>query len=282
MSIKRFSCYQFTNKDDIPFSRKEYSKFKFGCKTGARKFGTQLAISFMQSSYFHEIMVDLKARKNKLIVLSSPYVHIPTATFAMKDYFVRELNNVLVDNGLNPVLESKIFRTALYKDDYGEMSKEERMKIMKGDSFYCDFNFLKGNNCLFLDDIIITGSHEYGMDKMLTENDPNNEINRYFLYFGQLINEKTDPTIENYLNYYYVHDLLSLDKVIKNDEFLLNTRAVKYILIYNHDECVSFLNYQKLIFLETLYNSAIGNSYHLIPEYQKNLSYLKQLIKNYR
>ncbi len=281
-NINRFSAHKFTNEQDIPFSPEMYSKFKFGCKDAARKFGTELAEKFIQSDLFNLIIKQSQVLKKRIVVFSSPYVHIPTATFAMKDYFIRVLNSALIENDCEPVAECKIYRKSSYKEEYGEMSKEERFKIMEDDSFYVDGNFIAGNIRIFLDDIIITGAHEHRVISMLNNiNDSivlgNSNFN-YFLYFAELTNQDTNPVIENYLNYYFVKNLVCLDKIIKNEEHLINTRTVKYILDAPHDECETFLKYQKYAFIHTLYHQAIGNGYHKIDDYKHNLNLVKNLL----
>lgn len=273
---KRFSAHQFSSKLDLGFDPIEYSKFKFGCKDVSRKFGTELATKFIASEQFNEIVKLSKTKK--IIVLSSPYNFIPTATFAMKDYFVREMNAALVERNCNPIIEAKIFRNTSYKEDYGEMSSEERFNLISQDKFYVDANFLENNICIFLDDVIITGGHERVINKMLDDHKLTNSIDAYFLYYGELTNIHEDPKIENYLNYAYVKSLVDLDKVIKNNNFLLNTRTVKYILNSPHHDCITFLQYQPEVFLNTLYHQAIGNGYHKEPDYQLNFMYLKHLI----
>jgi hypothetical protein len=276
----RFSLKKFRSIEDIEATQDhyaclqpiDYSKFKFGCKTTAREFGHDLANGFSSSDIFKEI---IKSDKT-IVVLSSPYLHIPTATFAMKDYFVRTLNSILVDKGCSPVQESKVYRRSSYKEEYGEMTKEQRMSVMKGDFFYLDQNFLKGRICLFLDDIRITGAHEHRVKESIKEFE--HCIEPYFIYYAELIDEKTDPSIENYLNYYFVKNLVDLDKILKNEEYIINTRVVKYILDSDPVECKTFAQYQKYSLLHTVYHYAIGNSYHLIPDYQKNLQMIKELL----
>jgi len=129
-----------------------------------------------------------------------------------------------------------------------------------------------------MDDIRITGAHEHHVAKMLEEYGLDKSDKNYFLYYAELVNSQTNPKIENFLNYHFVKDLVSIDRIIKSDSFLLNTRVIKYILISNHEECKSFLNYQKPVFLQTLYHEAIGNGYHKIENYQRNLFYLKSII----
>lgn len=276
--LTRFSANKFTCEDDIYFDPEKYSRFKFGCKDSARKFGTELAKKFVNSEHYQDMCTTLRAKNNRIVVMSSPYVHVPTATFAMKDYFVRYLNAVLVEDGLMPVMETKIYRKSSYKEEYGEMSKEERYKVMSADTFYVDANLLKDNIRMFLDDIVITGAHEHRILSMLEKYNLHESDDNLFLYFAELISHETNPVIENYLNYYYVTDLIKLDKIIKNEPFIMNTRVVKYILDADHEQCKTFLCYQKYVFIHTLYHNAIGNSYHTIPDYAKNLNYIKTLL----
>ena len=135
--------------------------------------------------------------------------------------------------------------------------------------------------CVFLDDIVITGGHEKRMIDMLVNTGLDKKTNSYFLYFAELINQEENPNIENYLNYFSLKHLIDLDRIIKNENFLLNTRVVKYILDSPHEEAKTFFHYQKFNFLHTLYHAAIGNSYHLIPDYQPNFNYLEQFINNF-
>jgi len=280
LQLTRFSANKFTCEENIKFNPETYSRFKFGCKDSAREFGMELAEKFIQSEDYAVMCAKLTAMQNRLIVMSSPYVHVPTATFAMKDYFIRSLNNQLVEDGLMPVMETKIYRKSSYKEEYGEMSKEERFNVMSNDTFYVDANLLKGNLRMFLDDIVITGAHEHRIVTMLEKYNLHDHEDNMFLYYAELTNHETNPKIENYLNYYYVKDLVSLDKIIKNEPFIMNTRVVKYILDADHEQCKIFFNYQKYVFLHTLYHNAIGNGYHKIDDYLLNLNYLKTLLNN--
>jgi len=277
----RFSAYQFTDESDITFSPEEYSKFKFGDKEIARSYGFTLADKFIKSPVFYNILYSLKENPDlKIIVMSSPYLHIPTATLALKDYFVRELNHQLASLGFDPIMETKIYRKSSYKAEYGEMSKEERLSVLK-DDFYVDANLLESNICLFLDDIVITGAHEHRMKSMI-ERQKIYTHTSLFLYFAELTQNNTSPTIENYLNYFYVKNLVKLDKIIKNQEFIMNTRVVKYILDAPVEECKSFLKYQKDTFLHTLYSNAIGNKYHTIADYKSNFNELIKRLKEFK
>lgn len=268
--MKTLSVHKIRQRDYIPFDSIDYSKFKFGCKEIAKQYGEQLAFKFIA-----EIMQS-EPIKSQIVVISSPFCFIPTATYAMKDYFIRTLNNFLVKKGLMPVQEAKIHRTITYKEDYGELNAEDRLKLIGADSFHIDREFVHGKICLFLDDIKITGSHEKVIRKMIVDYELN--IAPLFLYYAELVNTDIHPNIENQLNYSYVKSLLDLDKIIKNENFLLNTRVVKYILNSPFEEFKHFIQYQRTSLQQTIYHSAIGNSYHTIDDYKQNLNYIKQLL----
>jgi hypothetical protein len=267
----RFSSIKFTTVFDLDAIK--YSKFKFGDKDAAREFGHDLAHAFIRN-VFQPIIS--KTEPKQMVVCSSPYCFIPTATFALKDYFINVINEYMMESNWPVVEETKIHRTTTYKEDYGELSAEERLKLISGDSFHIDEVFIKDKTIIFLDDIRITGSHERVIQRMYQHYGLTNE--HWFGYYAELTDSNIDPKIENQLNYAYVRSLLHLDKVIKNSDFMLNTRIVKYILNSEFTEFEQFIQYQPIRLVKTLYHLAIGNSYHLIEKYQENFNYIKNLI----
>ena len=271
---RTFSLHKISDADNLGFSAIEYSKFKFGDKDIARRYGHQLAEAFIRKNHMR--------LTKQIVVCSSPYCFIPTATYAMKDYFVQVLNEWLMNTGHPVVQELQIYRTITYKEDYGALSADERMKLIGKASFHIDASFIKNGAdklVLFLDDIKITGSHERVVARMIHDYGII-DVDHMFLYFAELVNPQIHPRIENDLNYAYVKDLLCLDKVIKNSNFLFNTRVVKYILNAPHDEFVQFIQYQPIVLVWTLYHLAIGNSYHNIEDYAANFTFLKNLVTN--
>jgi hypothetical protein len=160
----------------------------------------------------------------------------------MKNYFVFRLNRWLAENNLPVVQETKVHRTITYKEDYGELNAEQRMSLIGNDSFHIDAEFLKGKTLIFLDDIKITGSHERMISKMIGQYNLHNDI--YMLYFAELANLSIHPNIENYLNYHDVKSIFDLDVIISGGNFCVNTRVVKYILNYDHDQLLPVLTKQ--------------------------------------
>lgn len=273
----RISAHKFYDENDLTFCPNDYSRFKFGCRITGKKFGKQLFDTFVKSEYFEEIKNIVNESKCRIIVLSSPYLHVPTATFTMKDFFIRHLNNHLMELGMMPVKEAKIYRASSYSCDYGKMCKQQRYNTMTGDTFHADKSLLDGNVCLFLDDIVITGAHEHRIMKMIKKFKI--KAYNYFLYFAELMSHDVDPVIENYLNYHFVNNLSAIDKIIKDGNFIMNTRMVKYVLDAELDDCKEFLSKQTPEFIEELYYNAIGNNYHNATKFKNNFTYLKNLIK---
>lgn len=271
---EHYSLHKIYDDKEFPFSPIDYSKFKFGDKNVSRKFGFALAVGFIKEHLSRWPI------NNQIVVASSPYDFIPTATFAMKNYFVQKLNEYLVDKNLSVVQEIKIHRTVTYKEDYGALSAEERMKLIGNDKFHADYKFIENKTVIYMDDIRITGSHEKMIkSQILSKVKDSPDERAIFIYFAELVNENVDPKVENILNYYFVKDLYSLDKVLKNEDWIPNTRAVKFILKKTDGgQFDVFLQFQPLKIVSTIYHLAIGNSYHLMDEYKENILKMRKLL----
>ncbi|KAA2244433.1 hypothetical protein F0L74_00145 [Chitinophaga agrisoli] len=271
MTVTSYSLHKITDAGNFGFSPDEYSRFKFGDDAVAEKYGVNLADGFIEHH--------LRGRKvPQLVIVSSPYSFIPTATFAMKNHFMFRLNRWLAANG-NPVAqETKVHRTITYKEDYGELDAAQRLQLIGNDSFHIDREFLAGKKVVFLDDIRITGGHERMILKMVAAYNLTNEI--YMLYFAELMNKSIPPNIENHLNYHYVKSIFHLEPIIQGEHFFINTRIVKYILNYDFDSFCIFLQNQTHKFVNLLYNMALGNGYHTIEAYQQNLDFIHQYLFN--
>jgi hypothetical protein len=270
MSHHTYSLHKINSSTHFGFSATDYSRFKFGDDAAAAKFGRALAVG-----YINEVLVQMP-QAVQFVVISSPYSYIPTATYAMKNHFVAQLNRWLADNEWPVVQEAKVHRTVTYKEDYGALDAEQRLKLISNDSFHIDAVFLQGKVLLFLDDIKITGSHERMITKMINTFSLTNEV--HMLYFAELVNDTIHPNIENYLNYHEVKSIFDLDRIINSGSFCVNTRIVKYILNSYHRDFSLFICYQTKEFINHLYDMALGNGYHTIEAYSQNLEHLKSYL----
>ncbi|WP_428328125.1 phosphoribosyltransferase family protein [Mucilaginibacter sp.] len=264
--LTTYALHHIDNADSFGFNPDDYSRFKFGDDAVSKNFGTALANGFIRQHLQHRPI------EQQIVVISSPYSFIPTATFAMKNWFVYTLNRWLAANGYLVVQETKVHRTITYKEDYGELNAEQRISLIGNDSFHIDKDFLAGKTLIFLDDIKITGSHERMIMKMVGEYSLHNDI--YMLYFAELVNKTIHPNIENYLNYHQVKSIFDLEVVIKSGSFAINTRIVKYILNYDFESFRIFIENQSSDFVNLLYDMALGNGYHTIDAYAKNLNFI--------
>lgn len=264
--IKRYSKHKIFDKFDCPFSEKEYSLFKFGDTSFAEKFAKELFQGFISE---HK---DWILSNDEIIIIASPHYSIPTASNFLCHYFKKELNYFLYENDKKSCIESKIYRTQTYTQDYGEMNFEQRIKLISNDTYYIDQSFINEKCCIFLDDIKITGSHEYIVNKILAENQIKG--NFIFLYYAELMNMEIEPNIENYYNYYALKDYKGLIGLLTTANFKFNTRVVKYILKLEQSNFTELMEHLPDHQKKELFELAISNNYHHISEYQQNLNFL--------
>lgn len=265
-----YARHAITSRDEVGFDPADYSRFKFGDGRVARRFGRDLAQGFA-AQWLAQL-----PEMAQLVVLPSPYSFIPTASYWMAQAFTRELNRALVEQGRSVVQEVKISRSITYRDDYGNLTFEERLRLIGNDAFRVDTAALLGKTLVFVDDIRITGSHQLVIERMMNQYGLTNP--HIFVYYGQLTNSAVHPNIENYLNYYAIQSLADLTPLIQSADFRINTRLVKYILNHPPADCLPFLENQPTSFLNELYDMALGNEYHLIDEYKPAVSLLNQLL----
>lgn len=261
-----FAKHHIFHSDDLSLSPTAYSKFKFGAGEIAKQFGEELAYAFIAEYR------DLLLTEEAIVLIPSPYNTIPTASFAMCIYFKEVINHFLYQNRRNALLESKIHRYKTYSADYGNLSYAERVALIATDTYHLDKVFLDNRLCLFIDDIKITGSHEYIICKQLAEKEINAKA--MFLYYAILQNADIPPNFENYLNYYQVKTIQDLVEIINNPTFTLNTRTVKYLLRLSANDLAFFLENVSQLQLQVMVSQAISNNYHLMNEYKDNLSHI--------
>jgi hypothetical protein len=165
-----YSLHKITNEDQCPFDANEYSWFKFGDKQYAEKFANALFNGFIAE------FGDLLLSKNEIVILPSPYLSIPTASNFLCYYFKKCLNSFLFQNNKKASIESKIYRNQTYVTDYGNLSFDDRVKLIANDTYYIDSNFISDKLCIFVDDIKITGSHEHTVNKILDQYNVNGDF----------------------------------------------------------------------------------------------------------
>ncbi|MDB9931337.1 phosphoribosyltransferase family protein [Flavobacteriales bacterium] len=269
---KNYNLHDVLDKDKLSFKPDEYSEFKYGNNLISKKFGVALAKGFIHT-YENELL------KKNIVVLSSPYAFIPTASHSMTNHFTNYLNYWLKKQDNKTAEIVKIHRTITYKEDYGSLSAKKRLELIGNDKFHIDKHLIKNKLLLFLDDIKITGSHQFIMERMVKEYKLDNNL--FFIYFAALKNPNIHPRIENFFNNAKVKSVFDLNEFIENGNFRFNTRVVKFILSQKVDEFEHFIENKNSNFIEDLYYLAIGNRYDRMSVYSENLNHLeKQIFKD--
>ena len=268
--ISTLATHYISEENNFGFSAKEYSKFKFGSSKIGQLYGDEL----------FEKLINQKNREissyKKIYVFTSPYDFIPTATNTMFESFFNKLFKHLTSKCV--VEKRKIHRNTTYTNDYGSLSKDQRMKLISNDSFNLKNDFEGNELLIFLDDIKITGSHEFVVKKTLKKNRITNDV--FFMYHAILNNKNIDPIFENYLNYSYVKGVNEILKIYNKSDFVLNTRFTKYILQLSDDDINYFLSCIDTDGIEAIIIASKGNKYNNIPEYYNNLKNIIKLQNN--
>ena len=126
-NINTLATHIISDENNFGFSAKEYSKFKYGSSEIGDKFGNDL---------FNRL-INLRNREicsyKKIYVFSSPYDYIPTATNTIFTSFLDKLSKYL--DGKCVVEMRKINRNTTYTEDYGSLSKEDRLNLISNDTF---------------------------------------------------------------------------------------------------------------------------------------------------
>ena len=262
-----YSLHKIIDENQCPFDANEYSWFKFGDKQYAEKFAAELFDGFIEK--YSDLLLSTK----EIIILPSPYLSIPTASNFLCFYFKKCLNSFLFKNNKKASVESKIYRNQTYVTDYGNLSFDERVKLIANDTYYIDKNFINDKLCIFVDDIKITGSHEHTVNKILDQYNVNGDF--VFVYFAELMNKDIHPKIENQYNYFGVKSVNDIVEVVNRTNFQYNTRIIKYILNLDEEQFSFLINNISIEKRNELFHLAISNNYHQIIEYQNNIETIK-------
>lgn len=276
MNIQTFSARQFNNRHDLGFCAEKYSKFKYGSKSIAREFGYELGDEFLESSVYRDLQSSFDLSKTMLRVSAAPFKFTPTASSILKDYFVHAFNRSHALKFSKSIEEMKIYRAHSYFDEYDTMSEENRAKAINSDDFYVDKNLTEDAILLLIDDIKITGAHQARIENLLQSN--NFDGHAVFLFYAELTGGE-DPQIEGFLNRKAINGLKDINEIIREDEFIFNTRVVKFILQHDSADFINFIEFQSQKFNETLLHYSIGNEYFKEPVFHANILTLQKYIQ---
>lgn len=268
MKCATYSMHRFDReRQHLPFSPSEYAMFKHGSIRIAKIMGLELAHSFFQN------YVPLRYIEKQIVIFPSPYYFIPSAAALMTKFFLIEFNKLLVSQKKKPAIISHIMRELTYHEDYGKMDSSNRETLISGDKFYVDHNYLKDKHSIYIDDIRITGAHERQIDKLLG----NTSTDYTFLYYAEDLSQ--DPKTEDFLNHYNMRISKDLFYLLSNEACVFNVRNMRVLLTMDELVFTDYVSFTSQCTLYELYNLAIGNQYHNVTKYAKNVNILKHALK---
>ncbi len=266
-----YSHHEIYSDTDLSFDADAYSLFKFGSNDIARQFGYELAKGFITA--FKQQILDAP----ELVIVPSPYMAIPTASNAMTRHMSRYINRFLYQHGRPSMREAKITRNKTYTEDYGSLDAEQRKRLISSDTYYIDVHSIQDKLCIFVDDIKITGSHEFIIKRMI--DDMNIQGQFIFCYYAELLNPAIAASFENVLNYHKIKTIFDLPALMNAEDFACNTRLVKYLLTSPSTPFEAILPLVKHDIWYQMLHYAISNDYHLIAAYQHNLDVLANYVE---
>jgi FMN phosphatase YigB (HAD superfamily) len=274
----RYSVHSIKDPISYSFSPEAYSRFKFGDFQVAENFSFELFNYFIQSGFFRSDRFP-----EKIVVYSSPYSQIPTASYFLAFGFFKLLKDHIDASGASGIhlRFGKIDRCQTYTEDYGAMDASERFNLIKNDTYKFSQEPEEDECCIFIDDISITGSHQLVVENMLVKNRCLNQS--IFLYFAKLDELTIPASIENVLNFSFVDSIEKLLELVTFDSFRFTTRMIKYVLNASENDFNLFfetlMERNKKDFLFNFYDLALSNDYHKIEAYQKNWGILEVMKK---
>lgn len=266
--IDKFSLHKFESRTDITFSTSNYSKLKYGSDVGYH-FGVDLA-----NAYFNENKHKLSTKQ--VVITESAYQMVKNAASVITDGFFNQLNHLMCEFTGQNCYRIKINRLVPYIQDYGKVSLDERINLLKQDTFTTDFEFIRDKFVIFLDDIYITGTHQRKIEEMCSMNGIDFS-SCMCVYYAELTDPETDPSIESFLNNVTVKNLNDLLFLIKNekDKYHIVVRTLKMILQSERNELIKFLVELDQSFIDKLYYNMIAEGYHKNTDFSENFSEIK-------
>jgi len=235
--------------DGAPFGTADYSRFKYGDVSVAKRYGAQLAESLVR--HFGSIDDD-----GQLVISASAYKSLPTAAQAVADATA----DALARSGLD-VQRGRVYRETLTEGDYGDMSLEERQHWMNKNGLWVKDADFVGRHVVIVDDVRISGSHERSITAMFDKIPHRSLALVHVLKLNPEL-ALADPRIEHRMNHHAVRtldDLLTLTKLETGHH--LNARFVKFVLSQPASDVRRFARRLSPELLDALHEGAISDGY---------------------
>ena len=261
MLTKRFACFTpQLSVDSLPFDYYNYGAFKYGSYKAtclaAEKMDQLLAVHFPN------------IEPENWRIASAAFKHVPTASTLL----TRQLNLCTRNQQrFNPV---HLKREFVYAEDYAKLSPNDRISKQNEVFISVDTSDIYGKKLIVVDDAYVTGAHERNITRYVE----NLVSELYFVYLVDL-SQWPSADMESKINYSAMHSILDLLRFIKEGNYRLNARTIKYILSYpDQDTFEFFLSEIAPQFLLEIYESAILDGYAVMREFNTNMTSIRNLI----
>ncbi len=261
-----FSLHHFHDLENTEFSVSDYSKMKFGSDLIAKSFSHELADAVFLEHYpmFLEPCVVVATYSGK----------VETAGTLMSKHFANRLNHKAVKHNLGEIGWTAVHRRMSYNNNYADLQKEDRIKLLSNDEFFFNRDFIAGKTMIFVDDCTITGTHEnIIMQSLRAQHIISNVM---FVSYAKYLGE--DASIESRLNHQNIKDATDLAFLAHEQEYEITTRAVRLFLETPSDEFLRVAENAPKAFANNAYYSALTKGYHTHEPYRENLKLLENLV----
>ncbi len=247
------------------FDRTQYSRFKYGDRAIAEYYGTWIARRL--ESHLRELLTDGES----VVVFGTPYKQIPNAARTLA--IVAE--SYLRMQGL-PTMYSRIYQHRLASGDYSRLSVEERNERNRRKKRFLDVDDVYGKHVVIIDDVRITGSIEKSIMAMLQGT---GALTVSFVNLLRLdpVVAAGNPQLESELNHFAIQSLRDLESLMESDDFMLNTRAIKFILESDLHCLFAFASRLSTRVLTMLHEGVVDEGYDQMKEYANTSRLIRTL-----
>jgi hypothetical protein len=259
----RVATHQFTSIEGAPFCARSYSRLKFGSNEVAKRFGYEMAESFFQT---HGDIL----RNHPCVVIPAPSTTVSVAATLLSRHFMDRTNSLLSHIDRMPVEWSMIHRNMTYNNNYADLPKEERKKLLAADTIYINRSFVEGKFIIFIDDCTITGTHEEKISEFLLAEGLEND--HAFVCFAKY--QGDDPSIEMRLNHVEIRDAVDLVSLSWEPGHEVTTRSLRLLLEHPAEDFERLLANAPPAFVEASYHASIVKGYNRHAPYLSNFNTL--------
>lgn len=263
--VYRFALHSFSDLETAPFNVEEYSQMKFGSDRVAREFGYAMANAFAIVPD-HRVVL----HNRKCVVIPAPSTTVPVAATLLSHHFMDRINSLLANEDVKPVEWSMIHRNMTYNNNYADLPKEERKKLLAADTIYINQGFVEDKFLIFIDDCTITGTHEEKISDFLRSENLSND--HAFVCFAKY--EGDDPSIEMRLNHCAIKTANDLVDLAWEKGHRVTTRSLRLLLEHPTRKFDELLSGAPREFIDASYHAAIVKGYNSHPPYVANFNLL--------